>query len=92
MAWQTVHDLVNVIPVNVFDANGMVIRRATTGFDAETGEVESIVKNRNGDFKLTDTGDIATRREVYPAPLAWKRISAAQAQEESLRYWDLEGR
>jgi len=76
-------------PLNVYDANGMVIRRKITRFDVDTGEVESFVLNPDGSYKMD--GESLTRRiETYPDPLTWKTVTIESTL--SFRPWDLDGR
>ena len=85
-AWE-----MGIAPLDLFDANGMLIRRAITEFDIQTGEVTSHVLNREGNFELA--GDmIKCRVEKYPAPLLWKTITQAEAKTRKHQYWDLSGR
>jgi hypothetical protein len=80
-------------PVIVLDANGMIIWRLITAIDPETGEVESFVLGRE-ERPLAELVNEHTvrRREVYPAPLRWQRITAAQVQAWRGRLWDWDGR
>jgi hypothetical protein len=59
-----------LVPFVVLDANGMHTRDHITAFDAETGEVESLVMNADGSYVM-DGDEVKRRQEFYPAPLLW---------------------
>lgn len=88
----TIDDIEEHLPVNVYDANGMVILRAITAFDPQTGEVESYVYTPDGALVEEPPGEVKTRVETYPAPLHWRKITQGQADNERRNAWDLEGR
>jgi hypothetical protein len=82
-----------IAPLIVLDANGMVVRRLITAFDPETGDVESFVLDRDGRPLVEGPDEDRVRRlEVFPAPLRWQRVTAAQVQAETGRLWDRDGR
>lgn len=93
MAWTTIDDLRSSVPLDLFDANGMVIHRAVIAFDPETGKVKSLVLDEQGRETVDDVnGCLLTRVETFPAPLAWMSISRQMAVASRLLYWDLQGR
>lgn len=93
MAWLTVDDMIDHVPLDVYDANGMVIRRKITGFDPETGKVESFVCTTAGVLvKEPEGGEFKRRLEAYPAPLTWRKISHVEADQAKRLYWDFQGK
>lgn len=95
MAWVTSIEmgLKGHIPLDVYDANGMLIRRAIYQFNDETGEVESFVLDRAGRHIIDhEKGEYRKRCEVYPAPLTWKTISNEVVANRKTQYWDREGK
>lgn len=90
MAWLTPDDV--SLPIDVWDANGMVIRRAIVGFDPQTGEVESQVLTTDGHYIEEPLGELKKRRESYPAPLTYRTISRADVQVSKSLLWDLKGK
>ena len=69
-------------PLSVIDANGMVVLRAITAFDPETGEVESQVRDENGEAYIDADDNLILRTEKFPAPLIWKKLDDAQLKQE----------
>ena len=94
MSWITVDDMkdMNGIPCDIFDANGMVIRRAISGFDPVTGKVESFVLDRCGGHVFDQTMNPSRRLETFPAPLIWKKTSLVEAEKSAKLYWDFDGK
>lgn len=96
--WLTVEDMneKHMLPLNVYDANGMVIRRKITAFNPTTGEVESLILIKEGPVArymhyMDENGieHIKRRVETYPAPLMYKKITVEEVKYEQQRgYWD----
>lgn len=81
------------IPLDVHDANGMVIRRKITEFDTETGEVVSVVCDTTGRKQIDrEKHEVVTRTEFYPAPLTWKSVGLAEVERGLRELWDLQGK
>jgi hypothetical protein len=93
MAWVTANDMYcqGMLPLDVYDANGVRIRRAITGFNAETGLVESQQLDGNG-RPIIQQGEVRKRVETYPAPLTWRKISTEDRDASKRTYLDLEGK
>jgi hypothetical protein len=72
------------LPVDVYDANGMVIEEAIAAIDPEMGLVEYYVLGTDGCPLHSPDGDSLKRWERFPAPLTWKKVTperVAQAKE-----------
>lgn len=83
-----------LIPLDVYDANGMIINRKITAFDTDTGEVESFICDSVTGSVIIDgqAGEALKRTEKYPAPLTWKRIDAESLPRRKTELWDLQGK
>jgi hypothetical protein len=71
-------------PLDIYDANGMVIEEAITAIDAEMGLVEYYVLGADGCPLRNSAGESLKRWERFPAPLTWKQVTpvrVAQAKE-----------
>lgn len=87
MAWLEPLDMPR-LPVDVYDANGLRICRHITGFDPETGQVESIVCGREGGRTVED-GEFCRRLEWFAAPLMWKVVGPVEVERLKRELWDL---
>lgn len=85
-----------LIPLDVYDANGMIINRKITAFDTDTGEVESFIVNPDGSFQFLVDDDnsspVRKRLERYAAPLTWKQIDVESLPRRKTELWDLQGK
>lgn len=91
--WTTVIQLMELemIPIDIFDANGRRIDRQIRAFNTETGEVLSTILDTNGVSTLDRMKEcLATRIETYPKPLTMVRINYEDCKNR--RYWDMDGR
>ena len=96
--WITVADLQRLerhLAFDILDALGRPIRRGITRYNPATGEVESVMYDVNGNPKTYWTlfmgSKVKLRREFYPAPLTYKRVSCAYAEASIARYLDRVG-
>jgi hypothetical protein len=54
-------------PLDVFDANGTLVRGRITAFDAETGQVWRLSSSATDFLHIYE--------ETYPAPLTWRKLT-----------------
>ena len=93
MSLINISELLNssMLPCDFWDANGMIINRAITAIDLETGFVESLILSLEGNIQ-TEGDEVLKRQEQYPAPLLLKCIDPATIDRRRREYWDLQGR
>jgi hypothetical protein len=81
----------NMTPLEVWDNTGQMVRRHVIFFDTETGEVRSLQFSKKGETIINPfTGNPAVRREKFPAPLTWKKVTQQQADIADKCLWDFE--
>lgn len=62
------------LPIMLFDAKGREIkRRNITWFDEDTGEIEFIVEDEEGNLVISND-DLVRDNEFHPAPLTWREV------------------
>ena len=59
-------------PLDLFDANGLLVRGRIKAFDAETGQVWRFLdyEELSGDWT-----DLPVVEEKHPAPLTWRKLT-----------------
>jgi hypothetical protein len=90
-------------PLDLYDANGDLIKRSVVGFDLDTGEIESVVfsyPNQNeyitgstdycgrpGSRPVIKNGRVVTLKEKLPVPLTIRQIDADTVQRRRRGNW-----
>ncbi len=80
----------NMIPMDVFDANGRLIKRNIIEFDTVSGAVTSWILTMDGKVIQTPFGRMS-RIERYPAPLKFRKGKDLPIGVKR-KYWDHEGK
>ena len=75
-----------LIPLNVWDADGNIIRRRITRFNVDTGEVVSMYHVMDQPLIYKDR--TYERQETFPAPLTWRTEKNADFRYWSEGLWD----
>lgn len=96
--WVTVDDLQRLeshLTFDIIDGTGEIIRRGITRYNPVTGEVESVMFNTSGKpvtYQTLFSGSkVRLRREFYPPPITYRRVSHAYAEVSVSRYLDRQG-
>lgn len=83
MAWVNVRDMEQHIPLDVYDADGVLIDELIVGFDTETGVVEHVEAGPDGRALIChELGSTVNYSRKYKAPLTWRNVSRKELRHK----------